>query len=33
MADAGWLSDEKEIRNPYMPETMLICGEVIEKLQ
>lgn len=28
MADAGWLSDEDEIRNPYMPNTMLGCGRV-----
>jgi len=32
MADAGWLSDEEEIRNPYMPDTMLGCGRVERQL-
>jgi len=32
MADAGWLSDEEEIRNPYMPETMLGCGSIEKKI-
>jgi membrane fusion protein, copper/silver efflux system len=27
-----WISDEDQIRNPYLPETMLRCGEVIEEL-
>ena len=30
---AYWISDEEQIRNPYLPETMLMCGEVIEKLE
>jgi membrane fusion protein, copper/silver efflux system len=25
-----WLSDSEEIENPYLPETMLGCGEIIE---
>ena len=29
---AYWISDEEEIRNPYLPENMLGCGEVIERL-
>jgi membrane fusion protein, copper/silver efflux system len=28
MAGAGWLSASEEIRNPYMPETMLGCGRI-----
>ena len=28
-----WISDDWQIRNPYLPETMLMCGEVIEKLE
>lgn len=28
-----WISDEEQIRNPYLPDTMLMCGEVIEKLE
>ncbi len=27
---AYWLSSEEEIKNPYLPETMLSCGEVAE---
>ena len=27
-----WLSDEDIIQNPYLPETMLFCGEVTERL-
>lgn len=30
---AYWISDEEQIQNPYLPETMLMCGEVIEKLE
>jgi hypothetical protein len=30
---AYWLSDQKEIRNPYFGEKMLTCGEVKEKLK
>lgn len=30
---AYWISEEEEIRNPYLPETMLMCGEVIEALE
>ncbi len=29
---AYWLSDQSEIANPYMPETMLKCGRVSEEL-
>ncbi|WP_176521879.1 efflux RND transporter periplasmic adaptor subunit [Longimonas halophila] len=29
---AYWISDEKEIHNPYLPENMLRCGEVVEPL-
>ena len=29
---AYWLSRDDEIQNPYLPETMLTCGEVIEQL-
>ncbi len=29
---AYWLSPEEEITNPYLPEDMLRCGEVIEQL-
>lgn len=29
---AYWISDEEEIRNPYLPENMLGCGEVVEPL-
>lgn len=29
---AYWLSDSKQIRNPYMGETMLTCGKVKETL-
>ncbi len=28
-----WLSTEEQIANPYLPETMLMCGEVIERLE
>ncbi len=30
---AYWLSSEEQIQNPYLPETMLMCGEVIERLE
>jgi membrane fusion protein, copper/silver efflux system len=29
---AYWLSSEEQIRNPYLPETMPGCGEVIERI-
>ena len=29
----NWVSDEEAIRNPYLPETMLRCGEVVGELQ
>ena len=29
---ANWLSKNDEVQNPYKPETMLGCGEVIEKI-
>jgi membrane fusion protein, copper/silver efflux system len=28
-----WLSSEEQIQNPYLPETMLMCGEVIERIE
>lgn len=32
--DGGnWLSTEEQIQNPYLPETMLMCGEVIERIE
>ena len=27
-----WLSREEQIQNPYLPESMLMCGEVIERI-
>lgn len=30
---ASWLSSEEQIQNPYLPETMLMCGEVIERIE
>jgi membrane fusion protein, copper/silver efflux system len=30
---AYWLSSEEQIRNPYLPETMPGCGEVIERIE
>ena len=30
---AFWLSNEEQIQNPYLPETMLGCGEVIERIE
>ena len=29
---AAWLSNQKEIRNPYFGESMMTCGEVKETL-
>lgn len=29
---AHWISNEEEIRNPYLPKTMLHCGEVQDSL-
>lgn len=31
-AGAFWLSNSSQIRNPYLPKTMLICGEVKDSL-
>lgn len=28
-----WLSSEEQIQNPYLPESMLMCGEVIERIE
>jgi len=33
MVDEVWLSSEEEIANPYDPEAMLRCGEVIERIE
>lgn len=33
MEDKNWLSSEEEIQNPYAPETMPRCGEVIERIE
>lgn len=33
MADADWLNEQEDIQNPYMPEDMPGCGEVIERLE
>ena len=30
---ATWLSNDEQIQNPYLPDTMLGCGEVIERLE
>lgn len=32
MEDKNWLSSEEDIQNPYAPETMPRCGEVIERI-
>lgn len=32
-AGAYWLSDQKQIRNPYFGDKMLTCGEIKEKLK
>ncbi len=32
MVDANWLSREEQIQNPYAPDTMPSCGEVIERI-
>ena len=33
MADASWLSAEKEIRNPYYGASMLKCGSVKSEIK
>jgi membrane fusion protein, copper/silver efflux system len=33
MEEAHWLSTEEQIENPYAPETMPSCGEVIERIE
>lgn len=33
MVDANWLSDEESIQNPYAPDSMPSCGEVIERIE
>jgi Cu(I)/Ag(I) efflux system membrane fusion protein len=30
---ADWLSREEQIQNPYLPDTMIGCGEVIERIE
>ena len=30
---ANWISSEDQIQNPYLPDTMLMCGEVIERIE
>jgi membrane fusion protein, copper/silver efflux system len=30
---ANWLSREEQIQNPYLPENMLTCGDVIESIE
>ena len=30
---ANWISTEEQIQNPYLPDTMLGCGEVIERIE
>jgi len=32
MVDASWLSDKKEVRNPYYGDKMLKCGSVKEEI-
>lgn len=32
MEEANWISDEEQVQNPYTPETMPTCGEVIERI-
>ena len=29
----SWLSSEEQIRNPYLPDTMMGCGRVIERIE
>lgn len=29
----SWLSNEDQVMNPYMPDTMLRCGRVLEKIE
>lgn len=33
MVDKNWLSRDEQIENPYAPETMPNCGEVIERIE
>jgi len=33
MEDASWLSRDEQIENPYAPDTMPSCGEVIERIE
>lgn len=33
MEDASWLSRDEQIQNPYAPDTMPSCGEVIERIE
>ncbi|MFU8861713.1 MAG: efflux RND transporter periplasmic adaptor subunit [Cyclonatronaceae bacterium] len=33
MEDASWLSRNEQIQNPYAPDTMPSCGEVIERIE
>ncbi|REL38993.1 efflux RND transporter periplasmic adaptor subunit [Rhodohalobacter sp. SW132] len=33
MEDANWLSRDEQIENPYAPDTMPSCGEVIERIE
>ncbi|CAN5414445.1 hypothetical protein BH23BAC3_BH23BAC3_32220 [soil metagenome] len=33
MEDANWISDDEQIQNPYTPDTMPGCGEVIHRFE
>jgi hypothetical protein len=33
MADGSWLSDEKQIANPYYGKSMLSCGSVKSEIK
>jgi hypothetical protein len=33
MADASWLSKEKEVKNPYYGSKMMSCGKIIETIK
>ena len=33
MEEADWLSSEEQIQNPYSPDMMLSCGEVIDRIE
>ncbi len=33
MVDASWLSRDEQIQNPYSPDTMPNCGEVIDRIE